>query len=217
MEGKTQEPMTVNGPLTPTASSYITKSDGKTPRYAWIVWIVTFLVSFAAPLGQFKLVSIPLWFIYVPGVSPEGGFMMDAAGFGMLMTVVSLIGIVLAFPAAFICRKLGLKNTILVATLGVIIGGIIPLVAGTNIPALYVGRFIEGLGIALTGVAAQDNNAQHQAYATPVALGEDIPEEIAEAKGLFEAAVNAKKREYTDKIDSLVFNASDMIFETGLR
>ena len=112
MEGKTQEPMTVNGPLTPTASSYITKSDGKTPRYAWIVWIVTFLVSFAAPLGQFKLVSIPLWFIYVPGVSPEGGFMMDAAGFGMLMTVVSLIGIVLAFPAAFICRKLGLKNTI---------------------------------------------------------------------------------------------------------
>ena len=154
MEGKTQEPMTVNGPLTPTASSYITKSDGKTPRYAWIVWIVTFLVSFAAPLGQFKLVSIPLWFIYVPGMSPEGGFMMDATGFGMLMTVVSLIGIVLAFPAAFICRKLGLKNTILVATLGVIIGGIIPLVAGTNIPALYVGRFIEGLGIALTGVAA---------------------------------------------------------------
>ncbi|MCQ2408892.1 MAG: hypothetical protein MJ065_10260, partial [Oscillospiraceae bacterium] len=29
--------------------------------------------------------------------------------------------------------------------------------------------------IILTGVAAQDNNAQHQAYATPVALGEDIP------------------------------------------
>jgi len=154
MEGKTQEPMTKSGPLTPTASSYITKSHEKTPRYAWVVWIVTFLVSFAAPLGQFKLVSIPLWFIYVPDVSPAGGFMLDAAGFGMLMTVVSLIGIVLAFPAAFICRKLGLKNTILVATLGVIIGGLIPLVAGTNIPALYVGRFIEGLGIALTGVAA---------------------------------------------------------------
>lgn len=64
--------------------------------------------------------------------------------------------------------------------------------------------------IILTGVAAQDNNAQHQAYATPVALGEDIPEEIAEAKGLFEAAVNAKKREYTDKIDALAFNTSDM-------
>ena len=64
--------------------------------------------------------------------------------------------------------------------------------------------------IILTGVAAQDNNAQHQAYATPVAVGEDIPEEITEAKGLFETAVNAKKREYTDKIDALVFNTSDM-------
>ena len=154
MEGNHQEPVTKSGPITPTASSYITKREEPTPRYAWIVWIVTYLVSFAAPLGQFKLVSIPLYFIYVPGVSPEGGFMMDAAGFGMLMTCVSLIGIVLAFPAAFICRKLGLKMAVFIATLGVIIGGAIPLIAGTNIPALYVGRFIEGLGIGLTGVAA---------------------------------------------------------------
>lgn len=117
MEGKSQEPMTMSGPLTPVASSHITKQHEPTPRYAWMVWAVTYLVSFAAPLGQFKLVSIPLWFIYVPNVSPEGGFMMDAAGFGMLMTVVSLIGIVLAFPAAFICRSLGLKTTVLIATL----------------------------------------------------------------------------------------------------
>ena len=73
MDGKIQEPMTISGPQTPMASSYITKSNQKTPRYAWVIWIVTYLVSFAAPLGQFKLVSIPLWFIYVPGVSPEGG------------------------------------------------------------------------------------------------------------------------------------------------
>ncbi|MBO7702661.1 MAG: MFS transporter, partial [Eggerthellaceae bacterium] len=154
MEGKHQEPMTKTGPITPTASSEITRSNQKTPRYAWVIWIVTYLVSFAAPLGQFKLVSIPLWFIYVPGVSPEGGFMLDAAGFGMLMTVVSLIGIVLAFPAAFICRRIGLKWTVFIATLGVIIGGAIPLMAGTNVTALFVGRFIEGLGIGLTGVAA---------------------------------------------------------------
>jgi len=52
MEGKTQEPMTMSGPLTPVASSYITKRKEPTPRYAWVVWIVTFLVSFAAPPGQ---------------------------------------------------------------------------------------------------------------------------------------------------------------------
>ncbi|MBQ2682102.1 MAG: MFS transporter [Eggerthellaceae bacterium] len=153
MEGKTQEPMTVSGPQTPTASSYITKSDQKTPRYAWVIWIVTYLVSFAAPLGQFKLVSIPTYFIATP-VSPAESFMMTGAGFGMLMTCVSLIGIVLAFPAAFICRRIGLKWTVFIATLGVIIGGIIPLLAGENVTALYIGRFIEGLGIGLTGVAA---------------------------------------------------------------
>jgi hypothetical protein len=64
--------------------------------------------------------------------------------------------------------------------------------------------------IILTAVAGQDNNAQQQAYATPVALGEDIPAEIAEAKGLFETAVNAKKSEFTDKIDALIFNTADM-------
>ena len=152
MEGKTQEPMTVSGPQTPTASSYITKSDQKTPRYAWVIWIVTYLVSFAAPLGQFKLVSIPTYFIATP-VSPAESFMMTGAGFGMLMTCVSLIGIVLAFPAAFICRRIGLKWTVFIATLGVIIGGIIPLLAGENVTALYIGRFIEGLGIGLTGTS----------------------------------------------------------------
>lgn len=140
--------------LQPMAESPITKNEEKTPRYAWVVWIVTYLVSFAAPLGQFKLVSIPLYFIYVPNVSPAGCFGLDSAGFGMLMTAVSIIGIILAFPAAFICRKFGLKRTILIATLGVILGGLIPLFAGNNVPALFVGRFIEGIGIGLTGVSA---------------------------------------------------------------
>jgi cyanate permease len=138
----------------PTIESSITANAEKTPRYAWVVWIVTYLVSFAAPLGQFKLVSMPLEFIYVPGASPAGGFMMDAAGFGMLMTIVSIIGIVLAFPAAFICRKIGLRWTVFLSAIGVILGGAIPLAMGTSIEGLYIGRFIEGLGIALVGVAA---------------------------------------------------------------
>ncbi len=64
--------------------------------------------------------------------------------------------------------------------------------------------------IILTGVAAQDNNAQHQAYATPVALGEDIPEEIQQAKAMFEAAADAQKQAYTAKIDALQFSTADM-------
>ena len=54
----------------PYAESDINRYEEKTPRYAWVIWIVTFLVSFAAPLGQFKLVNIPLYFIYVPTSAP---------------------------------------------------------------------------------------------------------------------------------------------------
>ena len=64
--------------------------------------------------------------------------------------------------------------------------------------------------IILTGVAAQDNNAQHQAYATPVALGENIPDEIQQAKAMFEAAADAQKQAYTAKIDALRFSTADM-------
>lgn len=49
-----------------------------------------------------------------------------------------------------------------------------------------------------------------QAYATPVALGEDIPEEIQQAKAMFEAAADAQKQVYTAKIDALQFSTADM-------
>ena len=153
MEEKDRSVVNNRGPR-PIAESVITREKEKTPRYAWIIWIVTYLISFSAPLGQFKLVSIPTYFIFIPGVSPAGGFMFDAAGFGMLMTMVSIVGIILAFPAAFICRKIGLKWTIAISAIGVIVGGLIPVLAGTTIPAMYIGRFIEGLGIGLVGVAA---------------------------------------------------------------
>lgn len=64
--------------------------------------------------------------------------------------------------------------------------------------------------IILTSVAAQDNNAQHQAYATPVALGDNIPEEIQQAKAMFDAAVEAEKHAYTAQIDALRFSTADM-------
>ena len=136
------------------AESPVNRYEEKTPRYAWIIWIVTFLVSFAAPLGQFKLVSIPLRFIYVPGISPDGCFGLTGTEFGYLMTMVSIVGIILAFPAAFICRKLGLRWTITLATAGVIVGGLVEVLSGGNVIALYIGRVIEGMGIGMTGVAA---------------------------------------------------------------
>ena len=153
MEGKDRSVVNNRGPR-PLAESTVTLEGDKTPRYAWVIWAVTFLISFAAPMAQFKIVSIPLYFISVPGVSPDGCFGLDASGFGMLMTMVSLIGIVLAFPAAFICRKLGLKRTIALSAVGVIIGGLVEIAGGDNIATMMAGRFLEGTGIGLAGVSA---------------------------------------------------------------
>lgn len=153
MEEKDRSVESNRGPR-PIAESVVTLKEEKTPRYAWVIWVVTFLISFAAPMAQFKIVSIPLYFIFIPNVSPEGCFGLDAGGFGMLMTMVSLIGIVLAFPAAFICRKLGLRNTIALSALGVILGGVIEIAGGDNIATMMLGRFLEGSGIGLAGVSA---------------------------------------------------------------
>ena len=64
--------------------------------------------------------------------------------------------------------------------------------------------------VLLTSVVAQDNNARQQAYASPVALGENIPEEIQQAKAMFEAAENTEKQAYISQINLLRFSTADM-------
>ena len=66
----------------------------KTPRYAWAILAVTYLACVAAPFCQFKIP--PLSNEIIPMLI--GNFGVDPANvgvyFGMLMTCVSLIGIV---------------------------------------------------------------------------------------------------------------------------
>ncbi len=117
----------------------------KTPRYAWVILVITYLASITAPLGQFKVTAIAGEII--------GAFGMNYAQFGMLMTCMAIIGAILAFPAAFICRKIGLRATCVVAMLCVIVGGLMEV--STNMVALlYVGRLFEGVGLGLIGVAS---------------------------------------------------------------
>ena len=133
--------------LQPEAASSVAK-DGKTPRYAWVIWAVTYLASLSAPLGQFKVTTLASWLIPAYG--------LDYAQFGLLMSCLAIIGALLAFPAAFICRRFGLKATTLAAVACVALGGIIELsnVGPSGIMLLYGGRFLEGVGIGLIGVSA---------------------------------------------------------------
>ncbi len=124
----------------------IAKQD-KVSGKAWGILAVTYLASFCAPLCQFKIPPLASWLF------PAFHGALDSVTFGTLMSAIAIIGVVLAFPAAFIARRMGLKNVILlsVACLGVgsALGGL------TNDLALLMGsRLLEGVGIGLIGVAA---------------------------------------------------------------
>lgn len=122
--------------------------DEKTPRKAWLILVVTYFASICAPIAQFKIPPMANWLF--ANFAPVG---LDGATFGLLMSGMAIIGFVLAFPAAFICRKMGLKNTVLFSLACLAAGSAISALAD-NIALLLVSRMIEGIGIGLIGVAA---------------------------------------------------------------
>ena len=118
------------------------------PGLSWVMLLVTYLASICAPLTQFKVPPLANWLF--ANFAAAG---LDSATFGLLMSAMSIIGVILAFPAAFICRRLGLKRTVMFSLACLAVGSAISALAG-NIPLLMVSRLIEGIGIGLIGVAA---------------------------------------------------------------
>ena len=78
---------------------------------------------------------------------------LDPVVFGLLMSALSIIGVILAFPAAWIARGIGLKRTILLSVGCLCVGSVVFGLAG-SITMLAIGRFLEGVGLGLIGVAA---------------------------------------------------------------
>ena len=114
------------------------------PR-AWAILVVTYLASFVAPMAQFKIPPLASWLI--------PAFHMDGTTFGYLMSALAIIGVVLAFPAAFICRRIGLKSVMLLSVAFVGIGSLIGFFA-EDLAVIMISRMFEGVGIGLVGVAA---------------------------------------------------------------
>ncbi|MDL2306698.1 MFS transporter [Desulfovibrio sp. OttesenSCG-928-C06] len=115
------------------------------PSYAWVILIVVYLASMAAPLNQFK-------------VPPVMGTLMESYGMSMavagtLMSIFALIGVVLALPSGFIMGRIGVKNAGLVALLCLMAGGAVGALAG-NIPVLMASRVLEGVGMCLMSIVA---------------------------------------------------------------
>jgi MFS family permease len=123
----------------------VDKTDAKTPSYAWVVLLAVYLASLAAPLNLFK----------VPPVMPilMGTFQLTHFSAGMLTSIFSIMGFVLAIPAGFIVWRFGIKVTGLTAVGAVIAGSGLGAVSH-SLDLLFIGRFIEGAGMGLIMVAA---------------------------------------------------------------
>ena len=94
-------------PTTPRPSSTV-------PRYAWVVLVVVFIASGAAPVTMNK----------VPPLMPVlmEIFHLELGQAGLLMSVFAMTGALLALPAGLIIQRLGLKTAGLVALGSMVLG-----------------------------------------------------------------------------------------------
>jgi MFS family permease len=117
----------------------------KTPGYAWIVLFALYMATLASPLNLFKLPPVMTIII--------DKFKLTGLESGDLMSIFSIMGFVLAVPAGYILRRFGIKMTGLISVGAVTVGSAVGALATTS-RVLFIGRFIEGVGMGLIMVAA---------------------------------------------------------------
>ncbi len=117
----------------------------KTPAYAWAILFALYMATLSATLNLFKLPPVMTLI--------QTAFSVDNVKSGDLMSIFSIMGFVLAIPAGYILKRFGIKMTGLIAVGAVTIGSGLGALAKT-FEMLYVGRFIEGVGMGLIMVAA---------------------------------------------------------------
>jgi MFS family permease len=117
----------------------------KPSAYAWVILAVPYIASVASALNQFK----------VPPVLPVliRAFHLSLGNAGMLMSIFSFTGFLLALPAGFIMQRLGLKTTGLIAVGAVFFGSGLGMFCSTA-NSMLATRFIEGAGIGLLTIVA---------------------------------------------------------------
>jgi len=115
-------------------------SPEKSPRYQWVVLIVTLLV-FVAYAFSFQIIP-PL----IPSILSEFG--ISNAEAGLLMSIVLVPGLILSILVSLAIGKLGVKRIILFSLLLVVLGTLVS-ASSSSYVLLLLGRFILGLGGAI--------------------------------------------------------------------
>ncbi len=123
----------------------LTKPTVQILPYAWVILAVVYLASVAAPLNQFKVPPI------MPVLMQELG--IDLARAGSLMSVIALVGLILALPAGILLQRIGPRASGLLALGFMAAGAALGALAGSY-NNLLASRIVEGVGIGLIGVIA---------------------------------------------------------------
>ncbi len=117
----------------------------KTPGYAWVILFAIYMATLALTLNLFKVPPVMSTLIKE--------FNLNYSQAGLIMSSFSIMGIILAIPAGYILKGFGIKKTGLFSVGAVTVGSVLGAVASTT-TMLFIGRFIEGVGMGLIMVAA---------------------------------------------------------------
>lgn len=112
---------------------------------AWPVAIMVVLCGICMPFNMGKAMFLGPVVMQVYGIGE--------AMLGLMIAVFYLLGAVVAFPAASFIKRIGPRNTIIIAMACSIVGNLVGIAVQGNIPAFIAGRIIEGGGFGLMGVA----------------------------------------------------------------
>lgn len=113
--------------------------------YAWVILLVVYLASIAAPLNQSK----------VPPLMPVimEAFTLTLGQAGWLMSIFALIGLILALPAGIMLQKFGPRVVGTAALACLTAGAGVGALAGSAV-VLLTSRVLEGAGMGLIAVVA---------------------------------------------------------------
>ena len=114
-------------------------------KKAWAVSLAVYFASIAAAVNQFKVPPA------MQHLMADLGLDMVAAGW--TMSIVSVAGIILAIPSAFLLRRWGLKVTG-TAAMGCTVAGAVMGALAPSAAVLMAARMLEGTGIGVIAIIA---------------------------------------------------------------
>ena len=129
--------------VNPTIKNYGLLDRQLMDKERWICFWALFFFGFMCSFSLFKASSV------LPQIAAD--LSIPAGDIGMVMTSFSIAGLILAYPAAWIMRTIGLKASVMIAAVISIVGTLLGCVAPTA-EIFMISRAIEGVAYGLFSV-----------------------------------------------------------------